>query len=70
MERLSITGKVVECGIRLDASVVQGNPMVSEVLRLVGISADEVVREGGGLEISLEGDLVLPVRLLALLQGS
>ena len=65
-ERLSVTDKELQCVVRLEAGLISGNPQASTVERFLIRETGEVRRQGGGLEIALDGDLRLPMTLLRL----
>ena len=68
MERLSIVGKVLKCVVRLDGTIVQGNPLPTPVKPIVDAVTYRTIREGGGAEIRHQGDLPLPVRVALLVR--
>lgn len=62
--QLSILGKKVECAVELRGGLGDRVLVPSQVKPLVDLLSGLVIREGNGIEVSHNGDLVLSERLI------
>ncbi len=66
MEELGIVDKVVECGILIRGDLIPEGVAESTIDRVVDPNTGQILRRGGGLEIVLDNDLLLPISTFGL----